>query len=709
MAGPILNEAQLEAVTADDGPALVLAGAGSGKTRVIVERLVWLIEERGVDPRSLLALTFTNRAAGEMKLRVAERLGVDRLASWVGTFHSFGLYVLRREMDRLGRPKQFTVFDDSDQLSLMRRLVRDLPEAYGKVTPRKALSWMSRLKQDLEEPDFSAPSPFGEEEALRELWKRYHDTLLRVSAADFDDLLCLLVRLFEEHADVREKYGRRYQYVMVDEYQDTNRAQYLIARHLSKDHGNLFVVGDEDQSIYSWRGAHIRNILDFERDFPGARTFRLEQNYRSTAPILAAANAVVANNEARLGKTLRTDQTKGDPVRFCLGKDAADEARWVIEDLKEGAFAPKDTAILYRTNGQARILEEELRRKSVPYVVVGGVRFYSRKEIKDVLCYLRLLVNAADDESLRRIINVPARGIGATTMARFEEYGAARGIPLFEVLREVEHDDSLTPRARKAATSFVHLIDDLAVEARTASVEELTVVLLEKTRYREFLKESDEKDFRTRLEVVEEFLAACRQFDQEKRGRVIDFLQELALVSGVDEWESNEDALTLMTCHSAKGLEFDSIYLIGLEEGLLPHGTALDSDTQLEEERRLCYVAMTRARKKLTLTAAAKRTVHGDGAYNDRRTVSRFVGEIPRDRLVSVRGRQRAPTRSAPAAQRVEAGALKMGARVRHAKFGRGLVLYTTGSGKNLRARIRFEAGRVGTFLVDKTPLENLE
>ncbi|NIA14541.1 MAG: UvrD-helicase domain-containing protein, partial [Nitrospiraceae bacterium] len=490
MAAPILNEAQLEAVTADDGPALVLAGAGSGKTRVIVERLVWLIEERGVDPRNLLALTFTNRAAGEMKSRVAERLGVDRIASWVGTFHSFGLYVLRREIDRLGRPKAFTVFDDSDQLSLMRRLVRGLPEGYAKVTPRRALSWMSRLKQDLKEPNFGAPSPMEDEETCRELWKRYHDTLLRVSAVDFDDLLSLVVRLFEEHADVREKYGRRYQYVLVDEYQDTNRAQYLIAQHLSKDHGNLFVVGDEDQSIYSWRGAHIRNILDFERDFPGARTFRLEQNYRSTAPILTAANAVVANNKARLGKTLRTDQTKGDPVRFYLGKDAADEARWVIADQKESGFAPKDTAILYRTNAQARILEEELRRKGVPYVIVGGVRFYSRKEIKDILCYLRLLVNAADDESLRRIVNVPARGIGATTMARFEEYAAARRIPLFEVLREIEHDESLTARARRSATSFVHLIDDLAVEARTSSVEELTESLLEKTRYREFLKES---------------------------------------------------------------------------------------------------------------------------------------------------------------------------------------------------------------------------
>ena len=607
-----LNEMQRKAVTARDGPVLVLAGAGSGKTRVIVERVVWLIREQGVDPRSLLAVTFTNRAAGEMKERVAAHLEVDRVAAWVGTFHAFGLYVLRREMERLGRPKTFTVFDENDQLSLMKRLVRDLPPGQAKVTPRKALGWVSRRKQELGHPDFDTPAKGTEESVCRELWQRYHDALLRASAVDFDDLLVLLVRLFEEHEDVLGKYQRRYRHVLIDEYQDTNRAQYLIAKHLTAAHRNIFVVGDEDQSIYSWRGAHLRNILDFERDFPGAQVFRLEQNYRSTAPILSAANAVVAHNEDRLGKTLWTAQEQGDAVRFYLAQDAEDEVRFVVEDLEGARFKRRETAVLYRTNAQARVLEEGLRRKAIAYVVVGGIRFYERKEIKDVLCYLRLLVNPADDESVRRVLNVPPRGIGSVTFERFVEYAVRRGVPLFEVLRDIEHDQSVMARARASAAAFVRLIDDLALEAKSSKVTPLVESLLERTQYRQYVQQSDEKEFRDRIEIVDEFVASCQKFDATRSGGLVEFLQDLSLVSSVDEWAAEEEVVTLMTCHSAKGLEFDSVYLIGLEEGLLPHATALDSDAQLEEERRLCYVAMTRARRKLTLTAAEARNVYGD-------------------------------------------------------------------------------------------------
>jgi DNA helicase-2/ATP-dependent DNA helicase PcrA len=701
-----LNDAQQEAVTAGDGPALVLAGAGSGKTRVIVERIIRLIEERGVDPRSILALTFTNRAANEMRARVMGRLGVDRLASWVGTFHGFGLFVLRRDMDRLGREKTFTIFDDADQLSLMKRLIKDLSAHFTTVSPRDALEWISALKQKLAEPDLAAPCNVAQEKTYRELWVRYHRLLLNASAVDFDDLLALPVRLFEQHPDVLAKYQRRYCHVLIDEYQDTNRAQYQIAKLLTQSHKNIFAVGDEDQSIYSWRGAEIRNILDFEKDFEGARVFRLEQNYRSTQPILDAANAVVENNEDRLGKTLWTARREGEPARFYLAADAEDEARFVIEDFASSGVAPRDAAILYRTNGQSRVLEEAFRRKGIAYVVVGGVRFYGRKEIKDLLCYLRLLVNPADDDAVRRVLNVPPRGIGNVSMERIEEYAAVRGVPLLEVLREIEHDHSLQARTRESTSAFVRLIDDLTLASKASSLEKLVESILEKTGYRDFTRESDEKDFRSRLENVDEFLSACKEFDKKKSGGVIEFLQELALFSDVDEWDADTPAVTLMTCHSAKGLEFESVYLVGMEEGLLPHATAMHSDRELEEERRLCYVAMTRARTRLVLTAAESRIMYGE---SEQRAISRFIQEIPGALLRRV-SRQRPGTKHerTPLSD-AKAGALRLGTRVRHATFGEGYVLFTSGSGATLRARIRFKTGRVSTFMVGKAPLEILE
>ena len=502
-----LNEAQMKAVTADDGPALVLAGAGSGKTRVIVERIVWLIEERGVALRNILALTFTNRAAGEMKSRVAARLGVERLATWVGTFHSFGLFVLRREMERLDRPKSFTVFDDSDQLSLMKRLVKALPSGSAKVSPREALSWISRLKQDLDGPD--DVDDIDENDSIyRELWPKYHRALEDARAVDFDDLLGLPAMLFEKNEDAIEKYRRRYTHILVDEYQDTNRAQYVIAKELSGEGGNLFVVGDEDQSIYSWRGADINNILDFEKDFPGASTFRLEQNYRSTKAILAAANAVVACNVERIGKTLWSDGDEGARVGYCLVQDGDAEARWVVDTIATRGYEPRNTAILYRTNGQARAMEEAFRRKGLAYIVVGGIKFYARKEIKDLLCYFRILMNPADGESLRRIVNVPPRGIGGATLEELNSISERRGISLFEALRALSDDLAHSARARNAAAAFVSLMDDLALKTPANSVESILEEVLEATGYREYVEKSDEKDFRDRLEVVDEFLSS---------------------------------------------------------------------------------------------------------------------------------------------------------------------------------------------------------
>ena len=703
-----LNSTQRAAVEAADGPALVLAGAGSGKTRVIVERIVWLIDERGVDARNVLAMTFTNRAAEEMRSRVASRLGTERLASRIGTFHSFGLFILRREMDALGRNKTFTIFDDTDQLSLMKRLIKELPKDSPKVSPREALRWISALKQELEspaaEPELDAAA---EEETYRALWPLYHGALTRASAVDFDDLIVLTAKLFTDHPEVLQKYRRRYQYVLIDEYQDTNRAQYVIASALSGEHGNLFVVGDEDQSIYSWRGADIQNILDFEAHFPGTQVFRLEQNYRSTAPILAAANAVVSHNEARLGKTLWTDREGGEPVAFHLAEDGEAEAQFVVDAIAKSEFLPRQAAVLYRTNGQARLIEEACLRKGLAYNVIGGTRFYGRKEIKDLLAYLRLVANPADDEALRRVVNVPPRGFGATSLEGLGARARDSGGSLLVALRATSADAATGARVKNAADSFLSVVDQLASDV-SDKVGELLESLLEATGYREFVEKSDEKDFRTRLEVVDEFASACTQFDERGQGGLQEFLQELSLASDTDDLDPEAPAIALLTCHGAKGLEFDHVFLIGLEEGYLPHAALLEDDEDVEEERRLCYVAMTRARKTLTLSAARSRLVFGE---RKDRLVSRFVDEIPESQLARADGVAAGrPARDiSPAGDGLGTAELRMGTRVRHAKFGAGVVMYTAGSGARLKVRIRFDRGISRQFAVSSAPLEILE
>ncbi|MCP4643556.1 MAG: UvrD-helicase domain-containing protein [bacterium] len=705
---PTLNPAQEQAVTQGDGYALVLAGAGSGKTRVIVERMAWLVGEQGVNPRSLLALTFTNRAANEMRERVAERLGVAKLGAWVGTFHSFAAYVLRRHIDRLGVRRDFTIFDATDQLALVKRIMKDLPAQGGnKLLPRNVLSWMSQFKQKLE-----APGP-QDDRYLCSVWREYHAALKRASGLDFDDLLVYLARLLGEDETARDIYQTRFRFVLVDEYQDTNRAQYVIAKRLSGGHGNLFVVGDEDQSIYSWRGAVIRNILDFEKDYPDAKVFRLEQNYRSTAAILRASNALVSRNSRRLGKRLWTEQKGGDQVRLFRAGTGDDEARFVVNDIKERKLPPEQVAVLFRTNSQSRLMEEALRREGMPYVVVGGMQFYARKEIKDLLAYLRLLVNPADDVSLLRVVNVPTRGIGTTSVERMIQYARERDSSLFQVLRDVEHDQTLPLRARNAVGEFVRIVDDLTHESRGGKVQKCVVSLLERTGYREYIQRSDEKDFRARIEVVEEFVSACAEYDARGGGSLGQFLEELALASDVDRWDASKPSVTLMTCHAAKGLEFDNVFLIGLEDGLLPHATALDSEEELEEERRLCYVAMTRARKRLVLTHADTRLLFGE-----KKTCvsSRFLDDLPRDELEFAhrkrKGSPKAPGRpvqSKPEAPRAAPGGLTRGTRVRHATFGRGTVMQVTGSGSKARVRIRFESGRVRQFIASVAPLEILD
>ncbi len=707
-----LNEAQQAAVTAPDGPALVLAGAGSGKTRVIIERMAHLVEERGVNPRNLLALTFTNKAAGEMRSRFASRIDLEMTPSFIGTFHSFGLWVLRRNAALLERPQNFTIFDDQDQLSLMKRLVKELSKTFMAVLPRAALGYISSIKQIEPYPNWSDPPETPEEATCRELWNRYHDALKGCGAMDFDDLTALTAFLLERFPEVRDRYRHRFRHILVDEYQDTNRSQYVIARCLGED-GNLFVVGDEDQSIYSWRGADINNILDFARDFPKAHVYRLEQNYRSTPEILAAANALVAYNVNRLGKRLFTEVEEGVPVSCFLADEAEDESHFVVEDIRRRKLEPGSVAIFYRAHILARLMEEAMRTWRVPYVVVGGIKFYSRKEIKDILAYLRLLVNPADDESLRRILNVPTRGIGETGREQLVDYATLRRIPLLQALREAEGDESISTRTRRAAVELADIIDDLRNLVAATKVAELVEKLLERIAYREYVEHNDEKDSRNRIEVVNEFIVSCKQFDERADERGLEgFLEELALVSDVDGWDESEGAVTLMTCHCAKGLEFDHVYVIGLEEEMFP-SMRFEEEDDIEEERRLCYVAMTRARKSLTLTASDTRMLYG--VYNRNRRPSRFLQEIGEERLRmvdrngnTVKEKTAAP-RTATANTPTEAPSrnpLKTGDVIRHPRFGRGVVQYTKGEGSKFQVRVRFDSGRHASLMVAKAPIE---
>lgn len=704
-----LNKEQQAAVQHKEGPALVLAGAGSGKTRVIIERLAHLVEHHGVAPGSLLALTFTNKAANEMRERAAARLRSDSFPAWIGTFHRFGLFMLRRHAKLAGRTASFTVFDDSDQLSLMKRLIKDLPEEYPRLSPREVLHRISGYKQQLETPPAEADCDGRDEQAITALWHGYHNAIMRANAFDFDDLLLHPARILTDHKDVRESYHDRFQYIHVDEYQDTNHAQYEMVRMLAGERSNLFVVGDEDQSIYSWRGADINNILDFESDYTDATAIRLEQNYRSTAPILKAANAVVANNAQRLGKTLRTDRKKGDPVRYFEAASGEDEAIFIVEDITQRKLDPTHVAVLYRTNTQSRALEEALRRASMTYRVVGGVQFYQRKEIKDLVAYLRLIANPGDDVSLRRVINTPARGIGATTLDQLTAIATLRDQTLMETLRDAEGDETVSTRARRAITDFVHLIDDLALAADEGSLKALVEKLVDDTGYRAFVEQSDERDFRNRLEIIDEFISSCAENDDED---LIDFLQDLALVTDADEADSGP-CLTLMTCHAAKGLEFPHVYLVGLEEGLLPHGSALGDDDEIEEERRLCYVAMTRACDSLTLSSARVRVIYGERRECE---TSRFLSEIPHGGFQPV-ARARSdedefddefdekpdPVSTAATPE------VKMGTRIFHEKFGKGVVMYTRGSGKRMRIKVRFDTGRSREFMLGAAPIRVME
>ena len=697
-----LNDQQREAVLTTDGPVLILAGAGSGKTRVITRRIAYLVREKGVPSDAILAVTFTNKAAAEMKARTEALLPGAPLRSWVSTFHSLCVRLLRREAAAAGLSPDFVIYDEDDQMQAVRAALRalDLPEKLN--PPRRLLSRISARKNSGRDPgDVEDDSVAAQ--TLARVSERYRETLRAANAVDFDDLLLRAAAMLAENETVRESYRRRFRYVMVDEYQDTNRTQYELIRHLVGPQGNVTVVGDEDQSIYSWRGADIQNILDFEHDFPGARVLRLEENYRSSQGILDAASAVVAHNQKRKGKTLRAVKATGEPVRLHQAGDEFQEAQWVVGRISSLRSRGR-AAILFRMNAQSRLLEEALLRHGLPYVVVGGVGFYERKEVKDLLSYLRVIRNPADPVALRRILNVPARGIGSRTVEEVDRVAGERRISSWDALAVVEEEALLPGRATLPLRRFRDMIQRLRGEAEGLSIKDLLSRILEVTGYSAALAQEDTQESQDRLENLAELLSAAADYEtRDEAPTLAGFLDQVSLLSDTDQ--IRDDApVTLMTLHSAKGLEFESVFLVGLEEGLSPHTRSLSKPDALEEERRLLYVGMTRAMERLHLSWASSRQVFGQRRVSE---PSRFLTEVPRDRL-EVTGETRITPTWAPPRRPAGAtepwrtpeitvpkaadgiGEVKPGSRVRHPLFGVGTVVRREGAGDDLKLTVSF-------------------
>ena len=636
-----LNPMQREAVLSTEGPLLVLAGAGSGKTRVLTHRAVYLIEERHVAPWNIMAITFTNKAAGEMRERVDRLVSHGAEAVWVSTFHSSCVRILRRHIQYLGFDTDFSIYDTDDQKTVMKQVIKALELDPKQYRERALLSQISAAKDQLispEEFELNAAGDYRLRQTAR-IYREYQNQLKKNNALDFDDLIVKAVELLEESREVREYYQERFKYVMVDEYQDTNYAQFKLVSLLAGKYRNLCVVGDDDQSIYRFRGADIKNILSFEETFPGAKVVRLEQNYRSTGHILHAANEVIRHNEGRKEKKLWTENGEGEKVRFRQYDQAYEEADGVVKEIRDGGWDYKDCAVLYRTNAQSRLLEEKCLLYNIPYRLVGGVNFYQRREIKDILSYLKTIANGRDDLAVMRIINVPKRGIGAASVNRAEIFASANGYSMYSALARVKAIPGMG-RAAGKIQEFVDLIEDFRekLSAREYDLAGLIEDVLERSGYRASLEEEGEVEAQTRLENIEELVNKAAAYEAAAEEPSLGaFLEEVALVADVDAMEDTDDRVTLMTLHSAKGLEFDNVWMCGMEDGLFPSMMAINSEdpvSAIEEERRLCYVGITRARKRLTLTAARQRMVNGETRWHK---ISRFVDEIPEEELEASR------------------------------------------------------------------------
>ncbi|MEH7299213.1 MULTISPECIES: DNA helicase PcrA [Neobacillus] len=644
-----LNPEQQNAVKATDGPLLLMAGAGSGKTRVLTHRIGYLIVEKRVNPYNILAITFTNKAAREMKERIGKMMGGAAEEIWISTFHSMCVRILRRDIDRMGFNRNFTILDTTDQQSVVKGILKEKNIDPKKFDPRAILGSISSAKNELIDPEEFKKTAGGYfEQVVSDVYEEYQKRLRKNQALDFDDLIMMTIQLFTRVPEVLEFYQRKFQYIHVDEYQDTNRAQYMLVKLLANRFKNLCVVGDSDQSIYKWRGADIANILSFEKDYPNATVILLEQNYRSTKRILLAANKVIENNMNRRAKNLWTENPEGNKLVYFRADSEQGEAQFVAGKIKELTrdqnVKLSDIAILYRTNAQSRVMEEVLLKSNIEYSIVGGIKFYDRKEIKDMLAYLRLISNPDDDISLQRVINVPKRGIGSTSLDKIADFAAMHDLSLYQALDSIELI-GLSPKITKAAREFRDLIKNYTNMQEFLSVTELVEEILDKTGYREMLKAEKSLEAQSRLENLEELLSVTKNFEDSSEDRsLVAFLTDLALVADIDSLDEDgekADTITLMTLHSAKGLEFPVVFLIGLEEGVFPHSRSLMEEAEMEEERRLAYVGITRAEKSLFITNAQMRTLFGRTNMNP---ASRFIAEIPEDLIEGVEPEKRMNT-----------------------------------------------------------------
>ncbi|WP_335869612.1 DNA helicase PcrA [Bacillus sp. 2205SS5-2] len=707
-----MNPPQKEAVQATDGPLLIMAGAGSGKTRVLTHRIAYLMVEKRVSPYNILAITFTNKAAREMKERVNRILGGAGEDVWISTFHSMCVRILRRDIDRIGFSRNFTILDSSDQQSVVKSILKEKNIDPKKFDPRALLGMISSAKNELmkaEEYSKQAGSYF--DQVASDVYTEYEKRLKKNQALDFDDLIMTTINLFQRVPEVLEFYQRKFQYIHVDEYQDTNRAQYMLVKLLASRFQNLCVVGDSDQSIYRWRGADIANILSFEKDYPRARSIFLEQNYRSTKRILLAANNVIEKNLNRKPKNLWTENTEGEKIAYFRADNQQSEAQFVAGKIKElvdgGKRKYSQFAILYRTNAQSRVMEEVLLKSNIEYTIVGGTKFYDRKEIKDILAYLRLVSNPDDDISLQRIINVPKRGIGSGSIDKIARYAQTNDLSMFQALAEADFI-GLSPKITSGVLQFRELIHKYTQMQEYLSVTELVEEVLEKAGYREMLKAEKSIESQSRLENIDEFLSVTKSFEESSEDKsLVAFLTDLALVADIDSLDKEEkvqDAVVLMTLHSAKGLEFPVVFLMGMEEGVFPHSRSLMEEDEMEEERRLAYVGITRAEEELFITNAQMRTLYGRTNMNP---VSRFISEIPSDLLEEVgkekpisggslfQGRANQPRRQ-PVSRPVQntTGGEKVGWQVgdkaEHKKWGTGTVVSVKGQGDSMELDIAF-------------------
>ena len=629
----VLNDKQKEAVLSTEGPCLVIAGAGSGKTKVLTHKIAYLMQEKNVKPWSILAITFTNNAANEMKERVENLVGDVAKDMWIGTFHSICVRILRRYIDRIGFTSSFIIFDSSDQRTLVKQCLKQLNIDDKMLNDRAVLSEISNAKNEMLEPDAYKLRTNNEirKETIAKVYELYQKRLRENNAIDFDDIINYTIRILSENPDVLEYYSNKFEYVLVDEYQDTNKAQFTLVSILAALHGNITVVGDNDQGIYSFRGADITNILNFEKDFPGTKIIKLEQNYRCTQNILDAANAVIKNNETKYEKKLWTENGKGGMITVFRGNDEYDEANFIVENInklrREEYMTYNDFAILYRMNSQSRSIEDILRRENVPYKIIGGLKFYERKEIKDTIAYLRLIQNPSDNLSLTRIINEPKRGIGKTSLDNVQQIAMQSETSMYDVIKRA--DEFGLNRVFANSREFVSQIEELRAKKDNIKISDLIKETLNKTGYTKALEDEDTTEAETRLENIEEFLTVAMEFEEQMAENSLEeFLEGITLSSDLDNADDQEDSVTLMTLHSAKGLEFPVVFLVGMEEGIFPGYKSIGEPKELEEERRLCYVGITRAKQNLFISCARQRTIFGSTSCNQ---VSRFVKEIPKE------------------------------------------------------------------------------